>query len=100
MSSVRSRYCGQSFSFELRCVMPADPHRAPKPAKPVCFAPHGTASIFSRMPLSAPFFFLSCALNGRAEMKASKRTHVLLIFMTPRFLLKLAAEQAFLPARG
>jgi hypothetical protein len=39
------------------------------------------------MPLSTPFFFLSpCALNGTAEMRASKRTNVPLIFMTPPFL--------------
>jgi hypothetical protein len=32
------------------------------------------------------FFFLSCALNGMTQTRASRRTNVPLMFMTPPFL--------------
>src|SRR5260370_898305 len=62
-SSVRSRYCGHSFSLELTAVTPAEAKMLPSPVKPLSLAPQGTASIFSSMPLSAPRFFLSAPLE-------------------------------------
>src|SRR3984885_16210708 len=93
MSSVRNRYRGPTFSCEFTCVMPADAHNVPRPASPRCFAPQGTASIFSRMPFPTSFLFLlSFADNGIAQVRVRKRMSELLAFMIASYI-RVLAEQ-------
>src|SRR5262249_39116226 len=70
MSSVRTRYCGHSFSSEFTCVIPTEPYKLPSPDSPRCFAPQGTDCMLSSMPLGATFFFLALAVMGKVQASA------------------------------
>src|SRR6266478_3919619 len=83
MSSLRRRYCWHSFSSEFTWVIPAEAHIVPKPAKPRCFAPHGTDSILSNIALGATFFFFGPALRGTAETSARPMIVKDLMFILP-----------------
>src|ERR1700757_3723130 len=63
--------------------MPTEAQMLPRPVTPFCFAPHGTASIFSSIALSGCFFFPSPALPGIAANRTSDETRRVLILMVP-----------------
>jgi hypothetical protein len=55
----------------------------PKPAKPLCFAPHDTDSMLSNIALGATFFFFSPALSPTAETNARPTIAKDLMFILP-----------------
>src|SRR5215469_6397361 len=63
--------------------MPTDAQNEPKPANPFCFAPQGTASIFSNRPRSGWFLFLTPALTGTATTMAIARMIRVFVAITP-----------------
>src|SRR5579864_1969834 len=83
ISSVRSKYCGHTFSSEFTCVTPTDAHRLPNPDSPLCFAPQATASIFSSIPLTGWSFFLAFTLRGTAEARTRTRMSERFLFIIP-----------------
>src|SRR5580704_8263096 len=81
MSSVLSTYCGHSVSLECMSVMPTDAQKEPRPDKPFCLAPQGTASIFSSIARSGWFFFLPSAERGNTATSTSATTTGILKFI-------------------
>src|SRR5260370_11335679 len=66
ISSARSRYCGHNCSCEFTCSTPIDANTLPKPVRPRCLAPQGTACMLSNMALWACFFLSLLAALGEA----------------------------------